>query len=113
MGVFNGVFPVLPGQEDALRVFGKEIAGPRLADFTAQQARADVTEESWTLQQTPMGSFCLVYFKGDVEKAFADIGSSESEFATWFRTQVLAISGVDLAKPDEGPPPEMVLDWQA
>lgn len=113
MAVFNGVFPVLPGQEDAIRAFGKEIAGPRLKDFAAQQANSDVTDELWTLQQTPMGSFVLVYFKGDVEKAFEDIGSSDSEFATWFRAQVLAISGVDLAKPDDGPPAEAVLDWKA
>lgn len=112
MGVFNGLFPVLPGQEDALRVFGNELAGARLSDFTAQQAKADVTEEAWTLQQTPMGSYCLVYFKGDVEGAFADLGASDSEFTTWFRSQVLAISGVDLAKPDDGPPPESILDWQ-
>lgn len=113
MAVFNGVFPVLPGQEDAVRAFGKEVAGPRLEDFVAQQARADITDELWTLQQTPMGSFVLVYFKGDVEKAFEDIGSVDSEFSTWFRTQVLAITGVDLAKPDDGPPPEAVLDWKA
>jgi hypothetical protein len=113
VAIFNGAFPVLPGKEDAVRAFAKEVAGPRLDQFKAQQAKADVTEELWTLQQTPMGSLVLVYFEGDVEKAFADIGSDDNEFATWFRAQVLDTTGVDLAVPNEGPPPEPVLDWRA
>jgi hypothetical protein len=113
MATFNGAFPVLPGKEDAVRAFAKEVAGPRLEQFQAQQAKADVTEELWTLQQTPMGSLVLVYFEGNVEKAFADIGSDDTEFATWFRAQVLENTGVDLAVPDDSPPPEPVLDWSA
>ena len=30
----------------------------------------------------------LVWFEGDVEKAFSDLASDSSEFATWFRGQV-------------------------
>lgn len=112
MAVFNGMFPVLPGKEDAARKFAESTTGPRLKDFIEQQSHASIVRETWTLQQTPAGSFVLVWFEGDVEKAFADIGSDQGEFATWFRAQVKDVTGVDLAAPDDSPPPEVLVDWQ-
>jgi hypothetical protein len=113
MAIFNCMYPVLPGKEDVARSFAKELSGPRLDQFNAQQARGGVTRETWTVQQTPTGAVILVWFDGDIDKAFADIATDESEFATWFRAQVLEISGFDLAAPDDGPLPEVVLEWTA
>ena len=113
MAIFNGMFPVLPGKDDVARSFGKELGGPRLDQFKAQQERADVTRETWTLQQTTTGNVILVWFDGDIEKAFTNLAVDEGEFVTWFRAQVLDISGVNLAAPDDSPSPEVVLDWTA
>jgi hypothetical protein len=113
MAVFNGMFPVLPGKEDAAREFARETTGPRLKDFTEQQSRADITRETWAIQETPAGSFVLVWFEGNVEEAFADVGANQGEFATWFRAQVKDVCGVDLAAPGDSPPPEVVLDWHS
>lgn len=113
MATFNGAFPVLPGKENEARAFAKEVVGARLGQFKEQQAKANITKELWTLQQTPMGSLILVWFEGDVEKAFSDLATDDNEFATWFRAQVKAINGVDLAAPPDGPPPEQLLDWKA
>jgi hypothetical protein len=60
-----------------------------------------------------MGSLMLVWFEGDVEKAFADLATDDSEYATWFRAQVLDITGVDLGAPPEGPPPAVLIDYRA
>ena len=49
-----------------------------------------------------MGSFILVWFEGDVEKTFVDLATNDSEFSTWFRAQVLDVTGVDLAAPSDG-----------
>lgn len=111
MGVFNGLFPILEGKEDAGRAFASETIGARKADFEALQARSDVTRETWAMQETPMGRFMLVWFEGDVEKAFGDLADDPSEFATWFRAQVKDITGVDLGAPPEGPLPDVLLDW--
>jgi hypothetical protein len=113
MGVFNGMFPILQGKEDAARAFASATVGARRADFEAVQARSNITRETWAIQPTPMGSFMLVWFEGDVEKTFADLAGNQSEFATWFRAQVEDITGVDLTVPPEGPPPEIVVDWSA
>ena len=113
MAVFNGVFPILQGKEDAGRAFAAETVGARRSDFDALQARSKIVRETWTMQETPVGSFMVVWFEGDVEHAFADLATSNSEFATWFRAQVKDVTGVDLGAPMEGPLPAVLVDWHA
>jgi len=113
MGVFNGMFPIAEGKEDAARAFAAEAVGARKADFDELQARANVTRETWAMQETPMGSFMLVWFEGDVEKAFGDLASDNSDFVTWFRGQVKDVTGVDLAQPLAGPLPDVLVNWHA
>ncbi len=111
MGVFNGMFPILKGKEDAARAFASETIGARQADFEAHLARSNMARETWALQETPMGSFMLVWFDGDVEKAFGDLATNDSEFVVWFRAQVHDVTGVDLGKPPAGPLPDVLVDW--
>jgi hypothetical protein len=113
MGVFNGVFPIQAGKEDAARAFAAETFGARRSDFEARLVRVGVTRETWTLQETPMGSFLLVWFEGDLEAAFSDLATNDSEYVTWFRARVLDVTGFDLATPPEGPPPAVLLDYSA
>jgi hypothetical protein len=113
MGVFSGMFPILPGKEDAARAWAKEVAGPRKDGFDALNRRGEITRETWTIQTTPGGSFMLVWFEGNVAKAFADVATGQDAFTVWHRAQLQAITGLDLSKPEEGPPPETTLDWRA
>jgi hypothetical protein len=113
MGVFNGVFPIKPGKEEAARAFAAETFGARRADFEEQLSRGGITRETWSLQETPMGSFMLVWFEGDVEKVFADLATNDSDHATWFRSQVLDVTGVDLGTPSGDPPPAVLIDYRA
>ncbi len=55
----------------------------------------------------------LVWFEGNVEKAFEDVATDQDEFTVWLRAQLTDVTGLDLSKPDEGPPPEIMLDWHA
>jgi hypothetical protein len=112
MGVFNGVFPVLAGKEDDARAFAAETAGARRDELGAHLRRGNVTRETWTLQETPMGSLIVVWFEGDVEKAFGDL-ATDTEYTNWFRARVLDVTGVDLGAPPAGPLPEVLVDWQA
>ena len=103
-----------PGRQGGGRpsVRGGDARGSR-AEFEALQARSGTTRETWAMQETPMGSFMLVWFEGDVEKAFADLATDDSEFMTWFRGRVLDVTGVDLGAPPDGPPPAVLVDWHA
>jgi hypothetical protein len=113
MAVFNGMFPILPGKEDAARAWIKEVAGPRKDGFDALQQRSEITRETLTLMTTPMGSFMLVWFDGNVEKAFEAVVTGQDDFTVWHRAQLQDVTGLDLSQPDEGPPPELLLDWRA
>ena len=111
MAVFNGMFPVLPGKEDQARAFAKAVTATRSAEFEKIQADAGTTRETWTLLTTPQGSFVLVWFEGDIESAFGNMATNDDEAYNWFRQQVLEITGVDMTAPDDGPPPEVLVDW--
>ena len=113
VSVFNGVYPIRPGKEDDARAFAAETFGARRPDFEAHMERDSITRETWTLQETPMGSFMLVWFDGDVERAFTWLATDTSDFAVWFRAQVLDVTGVDMATPPGGPPPAVLIDWPA
>ena len=113
MAVFNVMFPILPGKEDAARAWIEEFSGPRRAGFDELQRRSEIERETLTLLKTPMGSFLLVWFDGDTEKAFGALLSGEDEFTVWHRAQLADVTGLDLSQPDEGPPPELLLDWRA
>ena len=112
MAVFNGVFPILPGKEQGGRDFAAACMGERRKGFEAQAARSGLTRETWALQETPMGSFMLVWFEApDVEKAFTEVATSGDEFSIWFLRQVKDVTGVHMGAPPESPPPDVLVDW--
>jgi hypothetical protein len=113
MSVFNGVFPIQAGKEDDARAFAAETFGARRSDYEAHLARAGISRETWSLQETPMGSLMVVWFEGDVEKAFTDLATDDSEYMAWFRGQVLDVTGVDLGTPSDDPPPAVLIDYRA
>lgn len=112
MAVFNGAFPILPGKADAARAFASAVSGSRNSEFNAMQKRSGTTRETWTVQETPAGSFMLVWFEGDIEKAFSDLATATDEFTVWFREQIKGMTGLDMSEPAEGGP-ELLLDWSA
>jgi hypothetical protein len=112
MTVFSGAFPILSGKEQAGRDFAAACMGERRKGFEALQATSRVTRETWALQETPMGSFMLVWFEApDIEKVFTDLATAGNEFTTWFLGQVKDVTGVDLGSPPESPPPDVLVDW--
>ena len=111
MAVFLGAFPVLPGKEEEPRKFARETLD-RVEEFAASQQRFAVTEEEWSLQQTPMGSLVVVRFEcSDVEAVFATFGASNEKFDVWFKGRVLEITGVDIYAPSDDPLPEIIFAW--
>ena len=83
MAVFNGVFPILPGKEQAGRDFAAECLGERRKGFEAP----------------------------DIEKAFMNMATTGDEFSTWFLGQVKDVTGVDMSAPPAGPLPDVLVDW--
>jgi hypothetical protein len=111
MAVFNGAFPILPGKEQESRAFAATCMGQRRKEFEEQLSSDGISRETWALQETPMGSFMLVWFEApDIAEVFTNLASLNTEFTTWFRAQVKDLTGVDLGAPPEGPPPDVLVD---
>jgi hypothetical protein len=111
MAVFNGAFPILPGKDQAGREFAAACMGERRKEFDEQLAETKVSRETWSLQETPMGSFMLVWFEApDIDASFTHLATTTNEFTTWFRGQVMDLTGVDLSAPPEGPLPDVLVD---
>lgn len=93
-------FPVLPGQQDALRKLCAIQAGERRQELDASEKRMGASKEIWFLQHTPTGDLWLIYFEArDPMKALQVFGSSQDPFDLWVKDGVKATTGLDLSKP--------------
>lgn len=113
MGIFNAIIPIAAGNEAAAREFARSITHEREPEFAAFVGAAGIVRETWTLLATPMGTFLLFWFDGDVAAAMADLATNTTDFATWFRDQIAEIAGQDIGALLAGVQPELVLDWHA
>jgi hypothetical protein len=88
--------------------------GPRRKECAEYLSRSGTSKETWHLQKTPMGAFVVVHFESDdPANAFKVLAESTHRFDVWFKQQALQVSGVDLGKPMEGPPPEEIFNLSA
>jgi hypothetical protein len=104
--------PIRPGQTETDRAAMQSVsAGERKAAHQSSRERHGITREAVWIQQTPAGDMAVVYLEaGDLQAAFAGIGSSQEPFDTWFRGLIRDVHGIDLAQ--GFPPPEQMLDYR-
>jgi len=71
-----------------------------------------VSYESWHLQLTAEGPWVIsVTAVDDPVEAAPRYAASAAEFDRWFKSQVLALSGVDPEKQPLGPPTTQIYRW--
>lgn len=113
MASLSMAMPVKSGKSDKLRAFVDEVLGPRRSEFEASEKRIGITREGWYFQPTPMGDLVIVWVEAD--DPMTSLGrfiQSQEPFDTWFKAEVLDITGVDLnTAPTVGP--EVLMDWSA
>lgn len=102
------VFPLLPGKQPAFEAFVRKLTEE--CRSAHDQSHRTVTHESWFLQSTPQGDLVIVYLVSpDPREVFAELAISEGKFETWFRSQVLDLTGQNLALlPPFCPPTRML-----
>jgi hypothetical protein len=92
--------PILEGEEAAFREFIAAFAERRAEAEASRSAKGIAKEYVW-LQQTPEGSWAVVYFEATdpgslLEKMMAD---SELQFDAWFKQHVADIHGLQPGGP--------------
>ena len=111
MAVFNAAFPVVAGGEDDARAFAEEAGVSQRHHYDSLMAASGTTRVTWTLQQTPAGSFIVVWFEADDPGAIFEIlATGEGDDAAWMRGRVADVTGLDMTGPAP-PPPEVILEW--
>lgn len=112
MPVHNFAFPVQPGKEDVARRFAAEVYGEHADHYADLMKRSGTTRATWTLNQTPAGTFILVWYEADEVLAIFDVlANSEDDAANWMRGRIEESGGIELTGPLPGPAPELILEW--
>ena len=106
-------FPILPGKEDALREFARELeSNPERA--AALYGRYGIHRETWHLQHTEHGAVVIAVTEAsELAKAAEDYGASEDEGDRWFKDSVREVTGIDPDSQPLGPPTQPIFDWRA
>jgi hypothetical protein len=108
------VVAVLPGKEDDLRAFYREVDGPRQQDYDRSERRLGITKEIVWLAPIDGGSAAVIYIESEnFEQAFSQFVQSQDEFDLWFKQRVLDVSGLDLNDPPEMELPDLLSVYQA
>jgi hypothetical protein len=113
MDLIVRAFPVIPGKEEQLRDFARQVQTQRAAEARDFYSRYGVSRESWHLQATPHGTWIIgVTQLGDmpVHVAAQQYSESERPFDRWFKNQVHELSGINPDEQPLGPPTECIFD---
>ena len=68
------------------------------------------------LQETPAGTFILVWFEAEDPQAILEIlATGTGDDAGWMRGRLKAVGGLDMTTewPPPRPQPELILEWPA
>ena len=105
------VFPLLPGKTEDARAFQRELDTERKAEYTRSERAIGITKEHWFIASVPSGDQLVVYMESpDFNQALGKFSQSQEPFDVWFREEVLANTGVDLASPPAGFPTQ-IFHW--
>lgn len=111
MPVHNFAFPVQPGKEDLARKFAEEVHGEHADHYADLMRRSGTTRVTWTLNETPAGTFILVWYEADEVLAIFDVLTGDDAAASWMRGRIEEVGGIELTGPPPGPAPELILEW--
>src|SRR3954447_14754692 len=111
MSIVLRAFPLRRSVEELLG-FVASLEGERKAGTDAFYRRYGISQESWHLQETPSGPWVIALAVVDNP---ADAGSryavASEEYESWFKAQVLHLTGIDGNAEPLGPPTKQVFVW--
>lgn len=107
--------PVLAGKSEDARAFMRQLDSTRRAEFDASERRLGISKELWYLAKLPAGDHLIGYMEAaDFNRALTAFVASRDSFDMWFKSQMLAVTGLDLNNPPaDMAPPELLSHYQS
>jgi hypothetical protein len=110
MSLIVRAFPLRAAVEE-VKAFAAALAA-RKAETDAFYRQFGVSHESWHLQHTSRGPWLISVTKAEnPTEAAPRYARSALGFDTWFKREVLRLSGVDPDQEPLGPPTALVFSW--
>jgi hypothetical protein len=111
MSLIVRAFPLRSSIKD-LEAFAATLNTERKTETAAFYRQFGISHESWHLQETPNGPWVIgVTAIDDAAEAAPRYAKSSTEFDSWFKKQVLQLSGVNPDQQPLGPPTTQVFVW--
>ena len=111
MSIVLRAFPLRKPVDELLK-FVAAMQGEREAGTSAFYKRFGVTHESWHVQETPAGPWVIALaIIDDPAEAGARYAVASEEYESWFKAQVLHLTGIDANVQPLGPPTKQVFAW--
>ena len=104
-------FRILPGREDQMRQFARDLQTSRAVEAAEFYGRMGIAHESWHEQQQPDGLWVIAVtqFSGKpMQVAAQDYATSKHDFDRWFKESVMLVTGVNPDTTPLGPPTNCV-----
>ena len=110
MSIVLRAFPIRA--KDQLQSFVNSLNGERKDEADSFYRSYDVSHESWHIQDTPAGPWviCLTIIANPTEAA-ARYATSNGDFESWFKSQAMQVTGINLNAEPLGPPTERIFAW--
>lgn len=112
MATIVRAYPLLPGKEQNLAEFLREVRDARREKADAFYRGLGVHRESWHLQHTETGPIVIVATEVDnVDASESQYQQAVGEFDQWFKARVFELSGYDPNRMPLGPPSQQIFEW--
>lgn len=110
MSIVLRSFPIRA--KDQLQSFVNALNGERKSESDSFYRSYEVSHESWHIQDTPSGPWviCLTIVDNPTDAA-PRYAKSTGEFESWFKSQVMQVTGINLNVEPLGPPTELIYAW--
>ena len=114
MAHFVRLMPILPGRENEARAFSDQLLKERRDETDAFYARYGIRNETWSLQDSPMGLIGIVCTDiDDLATGLQMFAQSSHPFDTWYRSRIRDITGMDMSQGVDGDPAaEQIFEWR-
>jgi hypothetical protein len=116
MNLVVRAFPVLPGKEDEMQQFARELQTTHADKASAFYSSLGIGHESWHVQEHPEGLWVIVITEiagKPIAAAASEYAAAREGFANWFKDRVRSVTGIDPDTMPLGPPTNCVLHLHA